>query len=70
MAGILFECIRKERMLVLGLSKDWHTITPWEHKGEIMPYIGVRKNLSDSGNVKFTYVYLGPFSLVIGKWIG
>jgi hypothetical protein len=70
MASILFEHVRKERMIVLGLSKDWYTITPWEHKGEIMPYFGIRKNSSDSGNVKFMYMYLGPLSLVIGKWIG
>ena len=70
MAGILFETVNKKRMIVLGLSKDWHTLTPWIHKGETMPYYGIRKNISDSGDVAFTYVYLGPFSLVIGKWIG
>lgn len=70
MANILFESVRKERMIVVGVSKDWYTITPWEHKGKIMPYFGSCKSISDSGNVKFTYLFIGPFSVVIGKWIG
>lgn len=70
MANILFESVTKKRMIVLGISKDWHTTTPWEHQGELMPYFGIRRNVGNSGFVKFTYFFLGPLSVVIGKWIG
>lgn len=70
MAKILFKKTLKKRMCVLGLSTDWDTLTPWEHKGKNMPYFGIHKSISASGNVKFTYLFIGPFGVVIGKWIG
>lgn len=67
--AILFDVRIKKSILVLSISKDWHTLAPWVHPGKLMPYIGVRRNISETGNVHFTYVYVGPFTLVIGTWI-
>lgn len=69
MANILFDVRIKKSALVLSISKDWNTPTPWKHQGKLMPYIGIRRNISETCNVYFTYVYLGPFSLVIGTLI-
>lgn len=70
MPGILYEKVSKKRMIVVGVSKDWDTFTPWELDGNIMPYFGIRNKISKSGNMKFTYIFIGPFSVVHAKWIG
>jgi hypothetical protein len=70
MATILFKTrITSRYYAAVSWSKDWYTVKPWTHKGENVSYIAVRENISETGNVLFTYVYVGPFAFLIGKWI-
>lgn len=69
MANVLFKAGMGRRYLAMALSKDWYTCKPWTHKGDEISYFDICKNTSESGNVKFTYIYMGPIALVIGTWI-
>ncbi len=59
----------KKRLVVVALSKDWYSPRPWIHKGKDISYFTKINSVSATGNVRFTYLYLGPLSIVIGKWI-
>lgn len=60
----------KKRILLISLSKDWNTRTPWTHKGSPAPYFSVYRNVGESKRVHFTYVYIGPISVLYAKWVG
>ena len=66
----LFEIETDGRISKFVLSNDWNTRVPWQHKGENLPYFAYKRELSDSKEVDFTYLYLGPFAMISGKWIG
>lgn len=69
MATIYNVSVSRKRIMTFAWSKDWYSFKPWLHKGENIPYITIKKNLSDSGKVSFTYIYIGPLAIVSGKWI-
>ena len=64
-----FEIDTKRRITKFILSNDWNTRVPWQHKGEDLPYFACKREFSNSGEVAFTYLYLGPFALISGKWL-
>lgn len=58
----------KERITFVTVSNEWYTLTPWQHKGKVLPYFGVRSEVRE--NTKLTRIYLGPIGIITGKWIG
>jgi hypothetical protein len=65
----LFHIKTKNTITHVCLSNDWHTKTPWQHKGNNVGYISFRKESSKKNNVTVTmkYVYIGPFAIISGK---
>jgi hypothetical protein len=68
MAKKLFEFKTKKRITALFLSDDWKSKTPWRHNNLVQPYFAKIKETSDSQQVKFTFLYVGPFAILSGKW--
>lgn len=66
----LFEVNTKRRITQFTLSNDWNSRVPWQHKNEDLPYFACKRELSDSKEMDFTYLYLGPFAMISGKWLG
>lgn len=67
----IFEFKVKNRITKFALSNDWYTCTPWQHHDQVLPYLfNYIREISDSGCVNFTYIYIGPFAIISGKWIG
>lgn len=68
MAKQLFEIKSKSRITKVFLSDDWKSKTPWRHNNLNQPYFAKVKETSDSGEVDFTYLYIGPFGVLTRKW--
>lgn len=69
MAKQLTEFKTKKRITKLFLSDDWKSKTPWRHNNLVQPYFAKINETSDSELVDFTYLYIGPFAILSGKWI-
>jgi hypothetical protein len=65
----IFETKSNRRITKFLWSNAWLSAQPWEHKKQPIPYIWWTKEASESGDVSLTYVYVGPFGLISGKWI-
>lgn len=65
----LFEMKRKGHISKFVLSNDWFSFKPWSHKDQPIPYVWKTTERSESGDVDFTYIYVGPFALISGKWV-
>lgn len=59
----------KTRITKFVLSNDWASLHPWSHDGEPIHYFDIVSQVSDAKDVKLTFIYLGPFAIVSGKWI-
>ena len=68
MAKQLFEIKSKTRITKVFLSDDWKSKTPWRHNNLVQQYFAKVKEASDSGNIDFMYLYIGPFAVLTGKW--
>jgi hypothetical protein len=66
----IFETKSKDRITKVLLSDDWKSKTPWRHKNVDQPYFAKISELSESGDVQFLYLYVGPFGVISGKCIG
>jgi len=69
MAKQLIEFKTKKRITKVFLSDDWKSKTPWRHNNLIQSYFAKINEISDSERVDFTYLYIGPFGILSGKWI-
>jgi hypothetical protein len=70
MATELFELKSKERVIKFFWSDDWASKTPWRHNNLIQPYFSKVTELGEGQTVLFTYLYVGPFAVLRGKWVG
>jgi hypothetical protein len=69
MPKILYESNKTKSVTVVVLSNDWFSFKPWEHKGKPVRYLDYVDQISDSGNVRFKYFYIGPISIVRAIWL-
>lgn len=61
---------KKMRHWRVLLSDDWASTTPWTEGGEPIHYIAKNVIYSESKETRLDVVYLGPFAILFGRYLG
>jgi hypothetical protein len=52
------------------LSNDWLSTTPWTGEDKPIGYLDKSVSYSESKETRLDVVYLGPFAIIFGRYLG